>query len=85
MELLTFAMATTPPSPLIATITDRMPALLDEAGHATWLGETSASLADIKATLKTSDRELTMTRAGKPPPPPKKPKPPEPDRQPDLF
>jgi putative SOS response-associated peptidase YedK len=51
--LLTFVMVTTPPNALIARITDRMPAILPREVWATWLGETDASLADVKALLQT--------------------------------
>ncbi len=40
----TFVMATTPPNPLKARITDRMPAVLRPKEWAAWLGETGASL-----------------------------------------
>jgi putative SOS response-associated peptidase YedK len=51
--LLTFVMVTVPPNPLIARITDRMPAILPREAWATWLGETDASLAEVKALLQT--------------------------------
>lgn len=44
-----FVMVTTPPNPLIARITDRMPAILRPA----WLGETGVSPAEAKALLQT--------------------------------
>jgi len=53
----TFVMVTTPPNPLIARITDRMPAILRQEDWAVWLGETDASLKDVKALLKTFDDE----------------------------
>jgi putative SOS response-associated peptidase YedK len=46
-------MATTPPNALIARITDRMPAILPREAWATWLGETQASLAEVKELLRT--------------------------------
>jgi putative SOS response-associated peptidase YedK len=67
-SLFSFAMVTVPPNERIATITDRMPALIDAADWPLWLGETPAPLADVKALLKPSDRGLDMKRAGKPPP-----------------
>ena len=67
----TFAMVTTAPNALIATITDRMPAVLDDADWAKWLGEAPATLEELKAMLKPSDIAMDMARAGKPPPPPK--------------
>jgi putative SOS response-associated peptidase YedK len=51
----TFVMVTTPPNTLIARITERMPAILPAEAWATWLGETSESLADVKALLRTYD------------------------------
>jgi putative SOS response-associated peptidase YedK len=67
--LLTFAMITVAANALIGTITDRMPALLDDSDWAKWLGEEAASIAELKAMLKPSDREMTMEKAGKPAPP----------------
>jgi putative SOS response-associated peptidase YedK len=49
----TFVMVTTPPNALIARITDRMPAILSREAWSTWLGETRASLEDVKALLRT--------------------------------
>jgi putative SOS response-associated peptidase YedK len=74
-----FAMVTVPPNPLIATITDRMPALIDAADWPLWLGETPAPIEKVKALLKPSDRGLDMARAGKPPSQKKD------DGQPRLF
>ncbi|MGE3301738.1 MAG: SOS response-associated peptidase [Hyphomonadaceae bacterium] len=51
-RLETFVMVTTPPNPLIAAITDRMPAILREEDWPLWLGETDAPLADVKALLR---------------------------------
>jgi len=73
----TFAMVTVPPNALIATITDRMPALVADEDWTKWLGEEEASLDDLKAVLRTSDLAMNMEKAGKPPP--------KPARQPDLF
>lgn len=50
-----FVMATTPPNPLIARITDRMPAILHSQDWTAWLGETDASLKDVKALLRMFD------------------------------
>ena len=75
----TFAMVTVPPNPLIATITDRMPAVVDDADWAKWLGEEPATVDELKAILKTSDLPMDMEKAGKPAPPPR------PKKQPDLF
>jgi putative SOS response-associated peptidase YedK len=71
VPLETFAMVTTPPNALIGTITDRMPAVIDDADWAVWLGEAPATPDEIKACLKPSDIAMEMVRAGKPPPPPR--------------
>ena len=76
-ELLTFAMVTVPANPLIATITDRMPALVDPADWRQWLGEDPASIAELKELLKTREGDWDMRAQAKKPPPPKP--------QPDLF
>ncbi len=73
VPLETFAMVTTPPNALIGTITDRMPAVLDDSDWAKWLGEAPATLDELKAMLKPSDLAMDMARTGKPPPPPKPP------------
>jgi putative SOS response-associated peptidase YedK len=57
----TFVMATTPPNDLIARITDRMPAILPRDTWATWLGETQASLAEIKELLRTYEDGGNLT------------------------
>jgi putative SOS response-associated peptidase YedK len=74
----TFAMVTVPPNDLIATITDRMPALIAPADWPKWLGETAATPDEVKALLKTSMRALDMQRAAQPPPK-------QDDGQPTLF
>jgi putative SOS response-associated peptidase YedK len=53
----TFVMVTTPPNPLIARITDRMPAILHQEDWAVWLGETDAPSKYVKALLKMFDDE----------------------------
>ncbi|MDR3527679.1 MAG: SOS response-associated peptidase family protein [Rhizomicrobium sp.] len=63
--LLSFAMVTVPANPLIATITDRMPALIAADDWPLWLGEIPASLATVKALLLPSDRDLDMQPADK--------------------
>lgn len=50
-RLLTFVMVTTPPNALIARVTDRMPAILPRETWPAWLGETDASLEDVRALL----------------------------------
>jgi putative SOS response-associated peptidase YedK len=49
----TFIQVTTPANALISRITDRMPAILRPEDWATWLGETDASPAGVKAVLRT--------------------------------
>jgi putative SOS response-associated peptidase YedK len=53
----TFVMVTVPPNPLIARITDRMPAILRQEDWGVWLGEVDAPLRDVKALLRTFDDE----------------------------
>lgn len=65
-SLLSFAMVTVPPNPLIATITDRMPALVEAEDWSKWLGEEPASCEELKAILRPSTRELDMRVATKP-------------------
>jgi putative SOS response-associated peptidase YedK len=64
-SLLSFAMVTTPPCEIISTITDRMPALLEDADWPKWLGEEPASVDELKAMLRASPRDLDMTRVVK--------------------
>jgi putative SOS response-associated peptidase YedK len=64
--LASFAMVTVPPSDLIATITDRMPALIEEADWPLWLGEVPAPAGAAKALLRPSARSLSMSLAVKP-------------------
>jgi len=68
-----FVMVTVPPNDLIGRITDRMPAILRQEDWAVWLGEDDASLADVKALLKTFDddgawemTEQASSKASKP-------------------
>ncbi|MEQ1783602.1 MAG: SOS response-associated peptidase family protein [Hyphomonadaceae bacterium] len=53
----TFVMVTTPPNPLIARITDRMPAILRQEDWALWLGEIDAPTAAAKGLLRMFDDE----------------------------
>lgn len=50
-----FIQLTIPANQLISKVTDRMPAILEEKDWPVWLGEVDASLADIKALLRTFD------------------------------
>ncbi len=80
--LLSFAMVTTPPCEIISTITDRMPALLEDSDWPKWLGEEPANVEELKALLRASPRDLNMVRAGKPP---LQPKPARNANQAELF
>lgn len=71
--LATFIQVTVPANALIAPVTDRMPAILPAESWSTWLGETDASTADVKAVLQTFDDAGAWTIAPQEPPP-KKPK-----------
>lgn len=82
-RLTTFVQVTTPASPLIAPVTDRMPAILTVETIGAWLGETDASLADIKGLLQTFDDQGAWTIASQEPAG-KKPKP-APPEQTELF
>lgn len=64
--LLTFAMVTVAANPQVSTITDRMPALIEEGDWAKWLGEEAATLDALKAMLRPSARALDMHRVEKP-------------------
>ena len=76
LPLLACCLVTVPANALIATLpTDRMPAFLASEDWATWLGESPASVDDIKACLRTiegvrwsMDREEQKAKAkrGKP-------------------
>jgi putative SOS response-associated peptidase YedK len=86
--LLTFAMVTVPPNKLIATITDRMPAVLPPELWAKWLGEEPASPEELKGMLRPFEGDWDMQPPSPPPKPPRPPSPPKPgkpDPQPSLF
>jgi putative SOS response-associated peptidase YedK len=77
-ELLTFAMVTVPANALIGTITDRMPAVIGAGDWEKWLGETPATVDELKTLLKPVEGDWEMhaqAKPGKSSPPP----------QPDLF
>lgn len=85
-RLTTFIQVTTPANALIAPVTDRMPAILRPEQWAAWLGETEASLADIKALLQTFEDDGAWNIAPQGPPPKKSKAPPPPKTdQGDLF
>jgi putative SOS response-associated peptidase YedK len=55
-----FAMVTVPPNRLIATITDRMPAVIEPAQWGKWLGEEPASVQELKDMLTPFEGDWTM-------------------------
>lgn len=59
-DLTTFAMITVPSNKLISAITDRMPAILQPADWAKWLGEEPATFDELKAMLKPAEGDWTM-------------------------
>lgn len=78
---LAFAMLTVPANRLIASITDRMPAILRPEDWEKWLGEEEASVEELNKMLRPCEGDWTMSlAAGLKPAPPKKP-----DPQPTLF
>lgn len=84
--LRTFVQVTTPANTLISRITDRMPAILPRETWATWLGEAGASLAEVKALLRTFEDGGNWTMAEqRPTKPTRSPKPPKPSPQQELF
>ena len=50
-----FIQVTVPANKLVSTITDRMPAILNEEDWPAWLGEDDSSPADVKSLLRTFD------------------------------
>ncbi len=52
-----FIQLTVPANPLVAKITDRMPAILRREDWSVWLGETDVPLKDVKSLLRTFDDE----------------------------
>lgn len=85
-ELFTFIMMTTPANKQIrdGDVTDRMPAVLTPEKWGTWLGETDATLDELKALLVPVDGDWTMEAKPKPSKT-RPPKPPPVNDQPDLF
>lgn len=77
----TFVQVTTPANRLIAPLTDRMPAILPREAWPAWLGETSATLSEIKALLTPFEENGAWTLAPQARPAPASPT----DSQPDLF
>lgn len=62
---LAFAMVTVAANALVSTITDRMPALIAEEDWPQWLGERPASIDELKAMLRPSERPLRMRKASR--------------------
>ena len=79
----TFVQVTTPANALISRITDRMPAILPRQAWPIWLGETDASLDQIKAVLTTFEDRGTWTMTEQSPG--ARSRPPKRHSQPDLF
>jgi putative SOS response-associated peptidase YedK len=71
--LLSFAMVTVEANKLVGTITDRMPAIVLPGDWSKWLGETPATVAELKAMLVPIEGDWDMQSAAKarPPKPPK--------------
>jgi putative SOS response-associated peptidase YedK len=72
-SLLTFAMVTTATGPLLSKITDRSPAFIAPEHWATWLGETGAPPAEVKALLVPREGDWDVAEQAKKPP--KRPEP----------
>lgn len=51
IDVVTFTVVTSASNPLVASIHDRMPVFLDEAGRRAWLAGTGATLAELQALL----------------------------------
>jgi putative SOS response-associated peptidase YedK len=87
-ELLAYALVTVAANPLIAPLTDRMPAIIDPDNIPLWLGEDRAPLSEVKAACQPFAGDLILT-APNPPKPPKVKKEQAPKRQkatePTLF
>jgi hypothetical protein len=66
--MLACVMATVPASRLIAPITDRMPAILEDNDWRRWLGEEPAELSQVKAVLNTMEG-VNWRMANEPPNP----------------
>ncbi len=78
-----FIQLTVPANPLVAKVTDRMPAILREEDWPVWLGETYAPTKDIKALLGMFDDQGNWTMAEQAPA--KSSKSAKPKPQMDLF
>jgi putative SOS response-associated peptidase YedK len=80
-----FVQVTTPANAVVAKITDRMPLMLRDPDLPVWLGEEKATIADVKALIRTwedcAQWETAVEDPGRKPPRPRNPKP----KQGDLF
>ena len=65
-SLFTFVMVTTPPNALVATVTDRMPAIITAERWPLWLGETDAPLAEVKSLLVPFEGDWDLAEQNKP-------------------
>jgi putative SOS response-associated peptidase YedK len=65
-ELLTFVMVTVPAGPLLARVTDRMPAVIAPEHWSAWLGEVPAPAEELKAKLMTTDGDWDLSEQQKP-------------------
>ena len=79
----TFVQVTTPANALISRITDRMPAILPRQTWPVWLGETDASLDQIKAVLTTFEDHGAWSMTEQPSS--TRSRPPKRHSQPDMF
>lgn len=87
--LQTFVQVTGAANTLISRITDRMPAILPREARPGWLGETDASLAEVKGLLQTYEDGGNWTMTEQPSKrsqhPTRPPRPSRPKAQQDLF
>ena len=65
-ELLTFVMVTVPANALLGSVTDRMPAVIAPEHWAAWLGETPATVVELKELLITVDGDWDLSEQAKP-------------------
>jgi putative SOS response-associated peptidase YedK len=77
-----FVMVTTAPNDLIGSVTDRMPAIIPPDLWGTWLGETGATLEEIKAVPMPYRGDLNMALQVKSP---RKPRPRSYSASPPMF
>ena len=85
MPLMACVMATVPANKLVAQITDRMPAILEDRDWANWLGEEKLPPAQVKALLKTMEGVTWKMEREPKRPKADKPKPAAPEADPTLL